>query len=274
MASLRNSTIGALLVLLAVSAPAEAGAIKVPPYAGYVTDLAGVLDPDATARLSQLAKEVEGRSTAEIAILIVPSTAPEPIEDYSIAVFDQWKIGKRGKDNGLLFLVAIQDRKLRITTGYGLEGVLPDGKVGEIRDRAVVPFFRAGRYAEGIVSGTEALAAVILGEPGAAAGPRQLSPRSASQRSRFTSGPTGVLLAIFVALVLVSIGLSAADRKSALHGRRPYYRRSGWGPWFGGGAGAGMGGWSGGSGGGFGSGEGFGGFGGGGAGGGGAGGDW
>lgn len=171
---------------------------------------------------------------------------------------------------------------MRITTGYGLEAILPDGKVGEIRDRAIIPLFRAGRYADGIVRGTEALAAAILSPAAATAGPAaQTRPR---QRAGRVGGRwTGVLLVVFVLLILFSVALSAADRRAALGGREVGRRRSGWLPWgIGGGVGGGYGAWSSGrhggwSGGGFGGGfggGGFGGFGGGGSGGGGAGGSW
>ena len=265
------------LVLLVLPVLVQAAPIAIPAPAGPVTDLVGILDPDSRRHLSQLILDVRERTTAEIAVLIVPSTAPDPIEDYSIAVFDRWKIGQRGKDNGLLFLVALQDRRMRITTGYGLEGILPDGKVGEIRDRVIVPAFRAGRYAEGILRGTHALAAVMLGQADAVGGERQPSAQGARHQSGFAGGSTGILLAVFILLVLFSAVLSAMDRRASLGVRgRGSVRRRGvfWGPWwFGGGGGGAMGGWSGGSGGGFGGGS-FGGFGGGGSGGGGSGGGW
>ena len=267
------------LILLLFPGSALAVSVTIPSPAGPVTDLVGILDQDAMRHLTQVIQEVRERTTAEIAVLIVPSTAPDPIEDYSIAVFDRWKIGQKGKDNGLLFLVAVKDRRMWITTGYGLEGILPDGKVGEIRDREIIPFFRAGRYAEGILRGTNALAAVILNEAGSTGAERQPIAQSARHKSGFAGGSTGILLVVFILLILFAAGLSAMDRSAALRTRGRGYagRRSGFrGPfWFGGGSGGAIGGWSSGgwSGGGFGGG-GFGGFGGGGSGGGGAGGSW
>lgn len=276
----RRSAASCVLVFLVAGFAGfvAAGSPPLPAPAGQVTDLVGILDQAAKQRLEAVVAQVRRQTGAEIAVLVVPSTAPESIEDYSMAIFDRWKIGQRGIDNGLLLLVAVQDRRLRITTGYGLEGILPDGKVGEIRDREIVPLFRAGRYADGIVRGTEALAEAILAPAGAASrGAPQARPRS--QARGFGSRTTGLLLAVFVILVLVSVALSAADRRAALRGRGLRSRRSGWLPWgIGGGLGGGYGGWSAGryggwSGGGFGGG-GFGGFGGGSSGGGGAGGSW
>ena len=272
-----------ILIVVAVLAPTwAAAAAEIPSPTSAVTDVAGVLGQDARQRLVRILSEVRERTGAEIAVLVVASTLPEAIEDYSIAVFDRWKIGQRGKDDGLLFLVAVQDRRMRITTGYGLEGILPDGKVGEIRDRAILPLFRAGRYAEGIVRGTEALAAVVLAQASGASG--KAVPARPQQRAGWGgSRRTGVLLAVFVLLILFSVAVSAADRRASLGGRGVSRRRSSWLPWgIGGGVGGAYGGWSSGryggwSGGGFGGGfggGGFGGFGGGGSGGGGAGGSW
>jgi uncharacterized protein len=267
----RRFALAAWLILLALAGPAIGAGIELPSPAGPVTDLAGILDRGTTARLLRVIREVQERTGAEIAILTVPSTGPEPIQAYSVAIFDAWKIGKRGQDNGLLFVVAVQDRRLWITTGYGLEGILPDGKLGEIRDRDIVPFFRAGRYAEGILRGTEALAGVILAQGGEAPPGRRMAARPARHQRSIWSGSTGLLLGVFLLLVLFSAGLSVSDRRAVLGGRVRRRRNAFWGPfWAGTGSGGAFGGWSGG---GFSAGN-FGGFGGGSTGGGGAGGSW
>ena len=289
MYSLRSLAFWAWLILLVSSIPASAASPELPSPTGPVVDLAGILDAATQRQLVQLVREVEERTKAEIAILTVPSTEPLTIEEYSVAIFDRWKIGKRGQDNGLLFLVAVRDRRIRITTGYGLEGILPDGKVGEIRDREIVPYFRTGRYAEGILRGTEALATIIFeqaqpGSPGRLQGARP----PADSRGRLARGSTGILLAVFILLVLFSVGLSAigrrrfrrpGDRRFIVDMRRVWFedlRRRSWLSGVGGDRwGSGSGGWSGGgwTGGGFSAGS-FGGFGGGATGGGGAGGSW
>lgn len=268
-----------VLLLVGVPGPVVGGSPALPSPAGPVTDLVGVLGHGDRERLEAIVGQVRRQSGAEFAVLVVPSTAPESIEEYSIAIFDRWGIGQRGQDNGLLLLVAVQDRRMRITTGYGLEPVLPDGKVGEIRDREIVPFFRAGRYAEGILRGTEALAGAVLAAASGARSPAAPRPVARGSGSR----KTGALLAVFVILILFATALSAADRRAPPGGRRRVPgRRSAWLPWgvgggfggaYGGWAAGRRGGWSGGFGGGFGGG-GFGGFGGGSSGGGGAGGSW
>ncbi len=266
MVWLRRVALWTGLILLVLPSLASGAEPKLPSPAGPVTDLAGILDAGTQQQLLRLIREVQERTTAEMAILTVPSTEPLTIEEYSVAIFDHWKIGKRGQDNGLLFLVAVRDRRMRITTGYGLEGILPDGKVGGIRDREILPHFRAGRYAEGIFRGTETLASVILaqGEDGSR-GQRHSARRPADGQTGFESGLTRAIRGILLVVLLLTIWVIQNRRL----GRDLFRTRSrSW-------TGSGFGGWSGGgwSGGGF-SAGGFGGFGGGGTGGGGAGGGW
>ncbi len=284
MRSPRNLILAAGLLLAVLVAPAAAGAAAIPAPTGPVMDLAGVLDEGAKRHLAEMIRAVREQTTAEIAVLTVPSTAPETIQEYSIAVFDRWKIGKRGQDNGLLFLVAVRDRRLWITTGYGLEGILPDGRIGGIRDRVILPSFRAGKYAEGILRGTEALAAVILGKPLPTVTPGKPLPapggsvagRSPQRENRIAVGYFMGFLLLFVLVLFVVLPAMAWSPGF----RRRYPGLSGAAyslsavAWTVGGGGGRRGGWSDGwSGGGFSSGS-FGGFGGGSSGGGGAGGSW
>jgi uncharacterized protein len=173
-------------------------------------------------------------------------------------VAEEWKPGAKGKDNGVVFLIAVKDRKLFILTGYGIEGALPDGRVGEIRDRVVVPHFRAGDMSRGIRAGTEAIASTIAEEYGV-----RLSgaPERPLRRQRDRASPFAVIVLFFLLLLLFGF--------RPLLFRRRWHRRGGvFGGTFGGGGFGGRGGGFGGGGGG------FGGFGGGGFGGGGAGGGW
>lgn len=150
----------ALLVLLAASAICVAQEPAIPKPAGYVSDTAGIMGEWA-ARTEKLCGDIERQTTAEVAVLTVKTTVPLDAQQYAQQVFDRWKIGKKGKDNGVLILVAADDRKMWIATGYGVEGVLPDGKVGEIRDRVLRPLFRQSRYGEGIFMGVKAVGSVL-----------------------------------------------------------------------------------------------------------------
>jgi uncharacterized protein len=153
------ATILVWLVLLGLPAGAQA---PWPAPQGRVSDFAQVLDPSTTARLNALAAEVEERTTAEIAVVVVPTTAPMTPKEYVTALFNHWGVGKRGRDNGVMVLLAIHDRRVEIETGYAVEGILPDGHAGEIIRTTMVPAFTYDRWGEGLVAGTQHVAQVLL----------------------------------------------------------------------------------------------------------------
>ncbi|MFQ5850675.1 MAG: TPM domain-containing protein [Candidatus Binatia bacterium] len=134
---------------------------KVVPFKNYVNDYVGVI-PDHTERqLNGLLKELEKKTGAQIAVVIINSTDGVPAADYAVEFGQRWGVGKKDKDNGVVFLIAIQDRKMFIATGYGVESILPDGKVGRIRDQVIIPHFRKGDTARGIINGSLHLAQAI-----------------------------------------------------------------------------------------------------------------
>src|SRR5687768_7244828 len=110
----------------------QAAWAALPKMEGPVNDLAGVLAPEAEQAIKSRIRAVEAATTAEIAVVTVRSLEGETVETYANRLFNQWGIGKKGKDNGVLILAAIEDRKIRIEVGYGLEGTLPDGRCGQI----------------------------------------------------------------------------------------------------------------------------------------------
>jgi uncharacterized protein len=152
----------ALLMCWAIAAFAD---VAVPPLSGRVVDQTGTLSSDDIARLTQTLKDLEQRKGSQIAVLIVPTTAPETIEQYSIRVAEAWKIGRKKIDDGALLVVAKNDRKLRIEVGYGLEGALNDITVKRIIDEIITPKFRDGDFAGGITAGVDRIIGVINGEP-------------------------------------------------------------------------------------------------------------
>jgi len=154
-----------LLVLLPVtfSFPA-AGQTDVPELKSRINDLAEMISPATENELESMLAGLERSDSTQIAILTVPSLNGEPVESYSLRVAEKWKIGQKGLDNGILFLVARDDRKMRIEVGYGLEGRLTDLLAGRILDTIVRPAFRAGDFDGGIRAGTGALVAAVRGE--------------------------------------------------------------------------------------------------------------
>ena len=143
--------------------------MPIPPLRERVTDLTSTLPPaDAQALNAKLAAW-EQQSGNQLAVLIVPTTKPEPIEAYAIRVADAWKIGRKGQDNGALLVVAKDDKKLRIEVGYGLEGVLTDATSRRIIAETIAPFLRQNQFAQGIDAGVDQIIAVVTkGEPMAA----------------------------------------------------------------------------------------------------------
>jgi uncharacterized protein len=133
----------------------------------YVVDLAGIVDDATENRLNGYLQELEQKTTAQMVVLTILSLEGESIEDFSIKIaHDKWKLGQKGKDNGVLFLIAFKDRKYRIEVGYGLEGVLPDSLVGSMGRDILVPYFRKGDYSDGIFATTLALANKIAADAG------------------------------------------------------------------------------------------------------------
>jgi uncharacterized protein len=154
------------VVLLAVAAAALAQSLQpIPSLAARVTDLAGTLTTADRSSLEAKLAAFEARKGAQIAVLVVPTTQPEAIEQYSIRVVDSWKLGREKPDDGALLLVAIEDRQLRIEVGRGLEGALTDLVANRIIDETITPRFREGDFAGGISAGVDRMVSVIDGEP-------------------------------------------------------------------------------------------------------------
>lgn len=149
----------ATLALLALGA----SALPVPELSGRVVDLADLLPADAEARIDAKLVAFEQRTGAQVAVLTVTSLEGDPIEDFSIRVVEAWKLGRQGKDDGVLLLVSRDDRKMRIETGYGLEGQLTDAQSGRILDGVLRPRFRAGDYRGGIEEGVDTLLGTLDG---------------------------------------------------------------------------------------------------------------
>jgi uncharacterized protein len=131
--------------------------MEVPYLTGRVTDNAGILSSSMKKTLSERLKAHEDKTTNQIAVLTVPTLEGESIEEYAVAVFKEWKLGQKGRDNGILVLVAPQDRRMRIEVGYGLEGALPDSAAGSIIRSVIAPKFKSGDYDGGIEAGVSAI---------------------------------------------------------------------------------------------------------------------
>ena len=268
---------GVLCLVLCVTTITRAEKIKDIHPAGYVTDLAGILQPQAKTQLEAMCTELEQKTGAQMAVVTVKSLEGEEIDPYAVDLFKQLGVGKKKEDNGVLLLVAPNDRKYRIEVGYGLEPVINDARAGDA-GRLMVPYFRRGDYSGGITAAAAQLAKYIADDKGVTlTGMPEVRPVRHQH-----SDNSGLGLWIVLGIILLVFLMSRSGRSSGLDGRGggigsgwwigPVIggmasRRRGGGGWSGGGGWGSGGGWGGGGGG-------FGGFGGGGSGGGGASGSW
>jgi len=162
--------LAAWLALCGLMAALPAGAQPAPPAAipalqARVTDTTGTLDAARRQALEQRLAALEQRKGAQVAVLLVATTAPDTIEQYATRVFEQWKLGRQNTDDGVLLVLAKDDRALRIEVGYGLEGAIPDAMAGRIIREQIVPRLQQGDFGGGIEAGVAAIETLIDGEP-------------------------------------------------------------------------------------------------------------
>ena len=153
----------AMLLLMLIAAPAIADNLPVPALTGRVVDQAGILNNSEESRLVAKLANLEAKSSIQLVVVTLPSLRGSPIEDWGLALGRTWGIGQKGKDNGVLLIVAPNDRQVRIEVGYGLEGTLPDATANAIIRNVIVPRFKAADMAGGISNGVDAIIAVLSG---------------------------------------------------------------------------------------------------------------
>lgn len=157
---------GAIGLTLALLAPYAAIAqVAVPPLSGHVTDQTGTLTPAQQSALEQTLSAFEARKGSQLAVLIVPTTAPEAIEQFALRVAEQWKLGRKKMDDGAILVVAKNDRSMRIEVGYGLEGALTDIASKRIISETITPRFKQEDYFGGVEAGVNQIIRVVDGEP-------------------------------------------------------------------------------------------------------------
>ncbi len=175
--------------------------VPVPALTGRVVDRTGTLTADQVASLDDRLRAFEERKGSQVAVLIVPTTAPETIEQFSLRVAEAWKIGRKKVDDGAILTVAKDDRTLRIEVGYGLEGALTDVTSRRIIDEIIVPQFRQGRFYEGISAGVDRMLGVIDGE----ALPEPVRPPNNAQFEDI-----GEILPVLIVIAIVAGGILRA----------------------------------------------------------------
>lgn len=163
--SLLVGSVGPFAALANTSAPSGSADISIPALNQRVTDLTQTLSAKEVQTLEQQLASFEQQKGSQLAVLIVNTTQPVSLEEFAIRVAEQWQLGRKGVDDGLILIVAKADRQLRIEVGYGLEGVIPDAIAKRVISEVIVPRFKENDYAGGITAGMNQLMALIDGEP-------------------------------------------------------------------------------------------------------------
>jgi uncharacterized protein len=215
-----------LMLALLLVGQAQAQALKpVPPLHGRVNDEAGMLTPDQRQKLENVLADYQKRTGSQIAVLLVKSTEPEAVEQYSIRVTDAWKLGRKGVDDGVLLLVARDNPKslgrLRIEAGRGVQGVLTDAQSKRILQDTIAPHFRQNDYYGGLVAGVGAISALLDQEKFPA--PKAQAPQPTTAQD--DAGGPGVIMSIFLIVIGIVIVRSIFRRRS------PYISQVGPGGW-------------------------------------------
>lgn len=210
-------------------------ALGIPSPRGFVNDFANVLDQKTVNSLDGLVRDLKVKTTAEIAVVTVDSTQPLSASDYAMKVAQSWKPGEKDNHNGVVFLVAVKDRKTFILTGYGMEGALPDARVKKIIDTVIAPRLHVNDYAGGIRTGIEAMAAAIIrqhpasdGSPSRSAQKAQLEPKDALLAKPAVKPPPAIAPPTDLKSAEVRAGASAASREQEAPQRRLLADLGGW----------------------------------------------
>lgn len=245
-----------IFCILLLPACSEEVALEIPEHTEqfYVNDYADVLDFETESTIVKYGRQLEELTGAQLVVLTIKSLDGRPLEEYSLRVLRGWGIGQEEENNGVLILLAVDDRQSRIEVGYGLEGALPDGKTGRIQDEYMLPYFKEGDYSKGILEGYKALLVEIYKEYGIepeeeiTATPQPIQPQPIVRRD---INPIRLLIAISILLLFDQIFLGGAILRTIfiiLFSGRRGGPRGGPGGWGGGGYSGGGGGWRGGGG--------------------------
>lgn len=211
-------TLFIFLLILNLPRPLLASEPRIPKPVGPVNDYAGVILPEQRQKLESIIRSTFEKTGIPIVILTMPEIAGFDHNEYANLVYNKWGIGKKGEDKGVLIFITIKERKMRIETGYGVEGILPDGLVGEIRDKYMIPYFRKNRFGEGLLLGTEAISQILTGK------------KVESLRTKETDGfrkmvITIVNLVLFISVLILILFQRSKGRLSGGH----YMGTFGWG---------------------------------------------
>jgi uncharacterized protein len=198
-----------LLTAVLLAGPSANGVLhaqELPEPVGFVNDFANVIDDASERKIGAIARKLQEVSGAEIAVVTVDNLEPYgTIEQYSIDLAEKWQVGEEDEDNGIIMLMSMEERRVRLEVGYGLEGAIPDSLAGRILEDSIIPSLREGNYGEGFLRGTEAVAGLIAEEYGLDMGDLQLSESDmytggapSGRRGDSDGMPIGLLIFLFI----------------------------------------------------------------------------
>jgi uncharacterized protein len=178
-----------------------------PAPRGLINDFANVIPPAYEERMNSIAREVLAKADATLTVVTLKDIGGADIDEFTNRLYERWGVGKKGEDRGVMILIALEERKIRIEVGYGLEGIIPDGLAGQIRDQAMVPYLSKGEFGPGLLNGLYALAGIIAKDRGIELAGEPAAPRViTSKRSRTVYGIFPFLFLLFIFLFLFRSG--------------------------------------------------------------------
>ncbi len=195
---------GILLAAIFVGQSRLSAQEKFPAPRGAVNDYAGVISQEYRKRMENLSREVLEKTRTSIVVAVVQSIGENDINGYANDLYRAWGIGKKGEDKGVLILLAMKERRIRIETGYGVEGILPDGLTGEILDKNIIPFFKNNDYGRGLFNGMIAISAVVAKNAGVTLTGNPTADTPRAKKAKRTTSPYMIALIVIVAVILMA----------------------------------------------------------------------
>lgn len=215
---IKRKIIGSVLIVFSTFA-LFAAKISVPTMNGPVNDTANILSSTEEKALDSYLRNLDSQTGIQIAVLTIKSLNGIPLEEYSLAVAEEWKLGQKGQDNGALLLVSYNDRQLRIETGYGLEGSLTDVTSGLIIRTVIAPYFQQGEYGEGIIAGIQTMAGIAVGESAGLVDESLTSQITERNKDDESSEATGFSIFFLFIFMMIMMAILQSKQRS----RRGYY---------------------------------------------------
>jgi len=177
-----------------------------PAPRGLINDFAHIIPPAYEERMNSLAREVLEKADATLTVVTFKDIGGTNIDEFTNRLYERWGVGKKGEDRGAMILVALKERRIRIEIGYGLEGIIPDGLAGQIRDQVIVPYLKRDEFGPGLFNGLSALAGIIAKDRGLELAGKPAVPQSSTSKRSRTYGLFPLLLLLFVFFLLSRSG--------------------------------------------------------------------